>query len=418
MRKARQILFALLVGSFALSGMAADNSMFNYQARVLVQGIPYTGTGQVKIAILANPGGAFVTLWSNDGSSVAGSEPTGSFSVSVTGGVFDTMIGDTELGMQAIPAVIFNRNDELRVRVWFNDGVHGFQQLSPDRRLTNPRRLGTDEIHTSTTLYVNAATGDDLYNGLSPASAKKTIQAAVDMAPRHLSNNLTIVIASGIYREKVTISDVVADPGFSFLLLGDKTTVPSETVSPNVRITGTDNDSTHLKVRSHAVYVSSSHNVALAGLLLDYSSSCAYTAQEAVVLVDRCKASYSPQGFQVLNRSNVFTKCWATYNDMGYGVDEGGIGLVNSGAADNSNYGLCMTHCAADLRDTNYFKRNGTGIRVDYASFFWVEMGTTYIWNSTTGLQVSSNSTARGLSRLSYSGNVTNQTISADSYGN
>lgn len=38
-------------------------------------------------------------------------------------GVFDMMIGDPDAGMAAIPAILFNRDDELKVRVWFNTGL-------------------------------------------------------------------------------------------------------------------------------------------------------------------------------------------------------------------------------------------------------------------------------------------------------
>ena len=33
-----------------------------------------------------------------------------------------------------LPATVFD-NEDVRLRVWFNDGTHGFQLLAPDRRI-------------------------------------------------------------------------------------------------------------------------------------------------------------------------------------------------------------------------------------------------------------------------------------------
>jgi hypothetical protein len=76
------------------------------------------------------------TSWSNDGTSVAGSEPKSSVSVSVNGGLYSILLGNIAIdGMSSIDPAIFNENSGAKLRVWFSDGVNGFERLKPDRPL-------------------------------------------------------------------------------------------------------------------------------------------------------------------------------------------------------------------------------------------------------------------------------------------
>ncbi len=78
----------------------------------------------------------YVTYWSNDGTSVAGSEPTAAVGVGVANGLFTVVLGDTTMAnMTAIDASLFNRQN-LQLRIWFNDGVNGSTALSPVQNLT------------------------------------------------------------------------------------------------------------------------------------------------------------------------------------------------------------------------------------------------------------------------------------------
>jgi hypothetical protein len=80
-------------------------------------------------------GNGTVTYWSNNGSSAAGSQPTAAVSLPVTNGLYSVLLGDATLAnMTVIPNSVFN-NPDVRLRVWFNDGVAGFQQLTPDQRI-------------------------------------------------------------------------------------------------------------------------------------------------------------------------------------------------------------------------------------------------------------------------------------------
>lgn len=114
--------------------------ILNHQGRVAVDGVNFTGTGYFKF-VLTDAAGT-TTLWSNDGTSSGGGEPTGWVTTPVVGGHYALAVGDTTLpGMtQAIPASVFRDNDDVRLRIWFGREVGGgafvaFEQLAPDRRL-------------------------------------------------------------------------------------------------------------------------------------------------------------------------------------------------------------------------------------------------------------------------------------------
>src|SRR5690349_2541319 len=69
--------------------------IINYQGRVVVGTTNFNGTGQFKFA-LVNAAGT-TTFWSNDNTSVNGSEPTNAVSLGVSNGLYSVLLGDTSL---------------------------------------------------------------------------------------------------------------------------------------------------------------------------------------------------------------------------------------------------------------------------------------------------------------------------------
>lgn len=107
--------------------------LINYQGRVAVDAVNFDGPGLFKFALV--DGAGTTTLWSSDGTSIAGSQPTGAVSLTVSKGLYSVLLGDTALAnMTTIPASVFN-NADVRLRVWFNDGIKGSQLLTPDQRI-------------------------------------------------------------------------------------------------------------------------------------------------------------------------------------------------------------------------------------------------------------------------------------------
>jgi hypothetical protein len=106
--------------------------VLNYAGQVAVDGEAFDGNGLFKFA-LVNADGT-TTYWSNDGTSVNGSEPQASVTVPVNGGLYSILLGNTaQQGMGEIDPAVFAQHTDAKLRVWFSDGVNGFQQLSPDR---------------------------------------------------------------------------------------------------------------------------------------------------------------------------------------------------------------------------------------------------------------------------------------------
>lgn len=318
---------------------SSQHVMFDYQGFVRVQGVPYDGSGLFKFAIVNTSGNT--TLWSIDGTSAGGSEPSASVSASVTNGFFDVMVGDPSLGMEPINRVIFNRPGKVKLRIWFSDGSHGFERLLPDRMIVNPELFGIVSGTEDFTIYVNGTAGDDENDGLTTDTAKKTIQAAVDALPSRIRANITVAIAAGVYREQVTVYGFVVEPGKTFLIQGDKTWTPSMGGSPNVRITGTDDDLTHTPSRLSGVYF----------------QQCSGSLDIRGIRVDYCSAS----GFEVTHATAWLENCYSVYNDIGLGIPRAGFAFATNFVAEhnvhwgiiaNRNAFLDATDCVASYNGT------------------------------------------------------------------
>jgi hypothetical protein len=124
----------ILTFSSLLQAFGGVPALLNFQGRIVIGGVSYNGTGQFQFALVDNTGTN--TFWSNDGTSASGGEPSAAISLPLTNGLYAVVLGDTNVsGMsQPIDPNTFT-NGDVRLRVWFNDGTHGFEQLSPDQRI-------------------------------------------------------------------------------------------------------------------------------------------------------------------------------------------------------------------------------------------------------------------------------------------
>lgn len=126
----------LLLLLFFPTGLIAEvPALLSYQGRVAVRTKAFEGTGQFKLALVNS--GASQLFWRNAPDANSDGEPDQAISVAVTKGLYSILIGDTRLpNMASLPASVFS-NSEVYLRVWFNDGVSGFQLLSPDTRIAS-----------------------------------------------------------------------------------------------------------------------------------------------------------------------------------------------------------------------------------------------------------------------------------------
>ena len=147
MKKYRFLVFSFLlsvlvmIGTFSLVRVGASPllqgsgspSVVSYQGYVTDDGIPYTGTGYFKFAVVNAVGDT--SYWSNDGTSTGGAEPAASVQLTVTDGLFHVLLGDTDLAnMTALDASVFD-DTERYLRIWFSADGSTYTQLDPDRRI-------------------------------------------------------------------------------------------------------------------------------------------------------------------------------------------------------------------------------------------------------------------------------------------
>lgn len=185
---------ALLQGLVWSAGTAVPSAI-SHQGVVTVSGVRFTGNGLFRFALVA-PGGS--NLWTNDGSNIPGpGAPTGAVSLSVVDGIYSVALGDPLLAnMTPVPQSVFS-NDNVVLRVWFDDGSHGSQQLAPDHTLTsvpyafrsatvNPGAIGTNELAAQavdgTKLADNAVSTAKLADA-SVTSGKLAAEIAASLVP-------------------------------------------------------------------------------------------------------------------------------------------------------------------------------------------------------------------------------------------
>ena len=127
--------FLLVALAFLFSSFlnAAVPLVLEYSGRVSSGGSPFTGSGSFRFAFVDST--TTTTYWSNDGTSTAGSEPTAAVTVTVDDGFYSVYLGDDSVTNVTVIAESVFQNDDLYLRVWFDDGSAGSQLLSPDQRV-------------------------------------------------------------------------------------------------------------------------------------------------------------------------------------------------------------------------------------------------------------------------------------------
>jgi hypothetical protein len=137
----RSLIIPTILGALTLSSarlQAEIPQMIHYQGYVTVSGQPFTGAGTFKFALVDRPG--TTTYWSHDGTSVGGAAPaTALANIAAVNGLYSVLLGDRSVnGMtETVPPNVFADHRDVFLRVWFDDGVNGLQQLAPDTRIAS-----------------------------------------------------------------------------------------------------------------------------------------------------------------------------------------------------------------------------------------------------------------------------------------
>lgn len=123
------VLFSLALLLIPVT-VSAQPSSISYQGELIKNGAPYTGSATFKFVLVGQGG---ISLWSSDGSSTNGSEPSASSTLDVSQGLFSVRLGETP--MVPITADALQAATSVGLRVWVNTG-QGFELL-PDQPLAS-----------------------------------------------------------------------------------------------------------------------------------------------------------------------------------------------------------------------------------------------------------------------------------------
>ncbi len=116
---------------FAWTAGANPLNELDYQGRVLLNDLPYTGNGYFKFAI--TDAGNTSNYWAHNGT--AAGEPTTHLTNAVFNGVFSTLLGAAP--MTSINASIFNSGADLYLRVWFSTSTNSFSAMLPAQKIVS-----------------------------------------------------------------------------------------------------------------------------------------------------------------------------------------------------------------------------------------------------------------------------------------
>ncbi len=129
----KNMVVLVVVSLSTVATMAAGQTNLHHQGVVAVNGERFTGLGAFRFAIVQ--AGTDGYLWISDGSVVTHPQtPANGVALSVVNGVYSLALGDTSLtNMTAIPPSVFDENESIVLRVWFDDqNGNGTHVLTPD----------------------------------------------------------------------------------------------------------------------------------------------------------------------------------------------------------------------------------------------------------------------------------------------
>lgn len=393
---------SLLASALCLPALGQD-TVFTYQGQVLDHGTNFNGPGQFKFALVTSPSSStYVTHWSNDGTSVAGSEPSAAVGVSVSKGLFTVVLGDTTLAqMTAIPRSVFTTQPNLQLRIWFNDGVSGFAALSPVQNLT------------PTPYAVMANSAINLLGG--------------DVSAGDVSAD-TVTIDGGLYLPSVGVYPVVIYSGSSLLMDADGQhnffTGPS---AGNLTLAGSLN--TGIGVDALQFDTTGAANTALGEQALEYNMSGSdNTAIGFQALVNNTNGGYNTAlgalalgfntngnnntaiGYQALldNRTgndNTASGMNALYNNMsGSNNTANGFEALQNNTTGNGNAAIGYEALQANTTKGNNTALGALTLQLNSDGFNNTASGHGALQNNTSG----SENTANGVNALVNCANGTN----------
>ena len=128
---------ALLCGLILLAlstvpSFAAVPLVLHFQGHIASGGVSVDGPGEFKFALI-DAGGS--VSWSNSPFPAGGNQPLQAVVLTIQKGFYSVRLGDSVISNMAPLTLSAFQADNLKLRIWFNDGQQGFEQLTPDQPL-------------------------------------------------------------------------------------------------------------------------------------------------------------------------------------------------------------------------------------------------------------------------------------------
>jgi len=199
-------------------------------------GSGYSSAPTVQIAP-PPPNISFTTFWSNDGTSVAGSEPSAAVSVPVSNGLFTVAIGDTTLAnMASLDASIFLQ-PKLQLRIWFSDGVNPFAALNPPQDLT-PTPYAAYAANAANAVTASNLTGTISSNNIGAGSITGVMLATGAVGSNQLATGA--VTTSALGDSAVTVAKIAVATNRFMLALINPTPAANDSFGSSLAALGND----------------------------------------------------------------------------------------------------------------------------------------------------------------------------------
>ncbi|WP_367873928.1 glycosyl hydrolase family 28-related protein [Luteolibacter sp. Populi] len=218
------MLLALLTSGGDLH--AGVPHIISYQGRIASDGVNFEGQGQFKFALVN--AAATQTYWRNSPDTApADGVPDAAVQLPVTQGLYSAGLGNTALpNMAAVNPAVFE-NEAVYLRVWFNDGAHGWEQLAPDQKINSvgyalmagsvadgaittqklaPGAVTADRLAPGTSQFIDVTTFGADKTGATDCSAQ--VQAAIAAADASPSAK-TVFFPEGTYKCNMTLPAMV-----------------------------------------------------------------------------------------------------------------------------------------------------------------------------------------------------------------
>lgn len=166
-----------------------------HQGRVSVSGTPFDGNASFQFALVDQAGNI---VWNHEGGTVS-TDPTSVLTLEVINGFYKCNLGDNSFnGMASLSTDLFDINNQLSLRIWFDDGINGLEQLGTDQPLhVAPYALSASYTRTPADL-ISSQLGESISSQASASGISES----------NLTNRISLLAANASDTGQITSATI------------------------------------------------------------------------------------------------------------------------------------------------------------------------------------------------------------------